>query len=266
MPNCIVIKTSCHPHKKRRSLASANAFSTDSQNHLIAFNTRRPSKVIARFVITGLQPGEVIVGLDFRPANGVLYALGSTSRIYTLALPLLVKSKLIAATQIGSGPFTPALEGTAFGFDFNPTVDRIRIVSNTGQNLRVNPDTLAVIVDTSIAPPTTVVGAAYTNSFSGATSTTLYVLASNNNTLAIQSPPNDGVITTVGPLNVLIDDHTGFDITSATNNAYAVFTRFGKSYLYSIDLGTGNATIIGAIGCRRSYLLNTLAIRVPLLL
>jgi Domain of unknown function (DUF4394) len=244
-------------HKKYHSLINANAFSTTPNNCLIAFNTSRPHKVIATFRIRGLQPGEVILGIDFRPANGSLYALGSTSRIYIIAIPLDNQSKHVTTTQVGAGPITPLISGTAFGFDFNPVADRIRIVSNTGQNLRVNPDTLVTIVDTSIVAPNSIVGAAYTNSVPGAATTTLYVLNSFNNTLAIQNPPNLGVITPVGPLNVSINGSTGFDIVAPNNDAFAVI----HDHLYSINLMTGNATIVGRIGSKCQYQLITLAIR-----
>src|SRR4051812_36116129 len=89
--------------------------------------------VVTSVPITGLQAGESIVGIDVRPATQGLYGVGSSSRVYTLN-PLTG-----TATQVGAaGAFT--LNGTSFAFDFNPTVDRMRVVSNTGQNLRLNPD------------------------------------------------------------------------------------------------------------------------------
>ena len=108
------------------------------------------------------------------------------------------------ATALGAGPFTPSLSGSAFGFDFNPTVDRIRIVSDTGQNLRANPDTGAVVsVDGSLRYAPTdvaagrdpdVVGAAYTNPDNDpATGTTLFDLDAGPDALVVQAPPNDGV-------------------------------------------------------------------------
>ncbi|WP_461122865.1 DUF4394 domain-containing protein [Saccharothrix stipae] len=77
-----------------------------------------------------------------------------------------------------------ALDGHAIGFDFNPTVDRIRLVTSKGQNLRLHPDTGAVAatdgvlahVDGGSAPR--VAAAGYTNSVAGATSTTLYAIDS----------------------------------------------------------------------------------------
>ena len=66
-----------------------------------------------------------------RPAGRQLIALTNRSRLYS------VQRTRAIATPIGANPFMPALAGSAFGFDFNPTVDRIRVVSGSGQNLRL---------------------------------------------------------------------------------------------------------------------------------
>jgi hypothetical protein len=74
------------------------------------------------------------------------------------------------------------------------------------------------------------------------------VIDSKFNTLATQSPPNDGVLNTVGPLGVNVNALTGFDIT-ADNKAFASFdVGPAGSRLYSINLDTGAATLIGNIG------------------
>ncbi len=135
-----------------------------------------------------------------------------------------------AATAVGAA-FTPALSGTAFGFDFNPTVDRIRVVSDTGQNLRLNPDTGAVAaVDGALNPGAPhVVGSAYTNNFAGATTTTLYAIDAATDQLLIQNPPNNGTLAPVGPLGVDTGDDVGFDITANDGVAFATLTIGGTT-------------------------------------
>ena len=64
--------------------ASANVFAVSSANQLVRFNTASPGTVTTVGTITGLQGGETVLGIDFRPATGELYALGSTSRIYVV--------------------------------------------------------------------------------------------------------------------------------------------------------------------------------------
>jgi hypothetical protein len=214
------------------------AYAVDDVNNLHIFNPTKPEPVTK--AIAGLQDGETMVGLDFRPANGQLYALGSSSRMYTL------NAASGAATMVGVLPLTTALSGTAFGFDFNPTVDRIRVVSNTGQNLRLHPETgLVAAIDKNLTPTTTgISGAAYTNNFAGATSTVLYDIDVNANKLYKQDPPNDGVLVEVGNLGVDPEAANGFDIGSKSGKAYALLTVGSSTKIYTIDLSSGMATAV----------------------
>ena len=220
------------------------AYGVDGSNNLVSFSLATPGTV-SPTPITGLVAGDTIVGIDFRPATGGLYALGSGSRLYT------INTATGAATQVGSaGAFT--LSGTAFGFDVNPVVDRIRVVSDTGQNFRLNPNNGAVAgIDVPLNPGTpSVVGSAYTSNFPGATSTTLYALDSGTDTLLIQNPPNNGTLTPVGPTGVDFGTAAGFDILTVggVNTAYATLVVGGTPGLYTIDLGTGAAALVGTIG------------------
>ena len=221
---------------------AAKNFGLTTTNQLISFNTPMPGNVTTIGPITGLQAGEIILGIDTRPATGELYGLGSTSRIYKI-------NKTTGAAAAVGAPFTPALSGTNFGFDFNPTVDRIRIVSDAGQNLRANPNDGTVIVDGTINPGSpTITAAAYFNNFAGATSTILYVIDTANDTLYQQSPANDGTLLAVGALGVDASDVNGFDYNSGDNTALAALTVGGVSNIYRIDVVFGTATLIGAVG------------------
>lgn len=206
-------------------------------NTLLIFNPMNSSMTVSK-TITGLQMGESIVGIDFRPATGQLYAIGSNSRIYVLN------------TSNGAAMFVATLsvplEGTSFGVDFNPVPDRIRIISNTGQNLRVHPETGVAVVDGRINPsPAFVTAAGYTNSFAGTTTTTLYVVDSNTDMLYIQAPPNDGKLIDGKSLGLNIDASNGFDIGGSSNMAYGIFTAGGATKLYSVNLSDGKAMAIG---------------------
>lgn len=211
------------------------AYAVDNSNALQIFNPNNPQPVSK--AITGLQTGENIVGIDFRPTNGQLYAMGSTSRMYTINLGTG------AATQVGV-QFPTLLSGTQFGFDFNPTVDRIRVVSNTGQNLRLNPnDGTVSAVDGMINPGTPSLGAAaYTNNFAGATSTMLFVIDTNTDKVYLQDPPNNGTLVERGALGINIDGANGFDIGSMSQKAYLVATVGTTTNIYTINTTTGAAT------------------------
>ena len=213
------------------------AYSTDNANNLLIFNlTTSPITSVTK-AITGLQAGETVLGIDMRPATGQLYLLGSTSRIYA------VNMSSGAASQVGTTPFTPLLAGTSFGFDFNPTVDRIRVVSNTGQNLRLDPNTGAVaVVDGTLNPGTpTVSAAAYTNNFGGATTTALYVVDATTDKLYLQNPPNNGTLVEVGALGINVTADNGFDIGGKTGKAYGIFSVGALTKIYTLNLSTGLA-------------------------
>ncbi|HEV7865711.1 MAG TPA: DUF4394 domain-containing protein [Acidimicrobiia bacterium] len=225
-----------------------------NDDKLVTFTSDGPSTLVSTVAVTGLATGEHLVDIAFRPANAALYGVGTASRLYSL------NRSTGAATAIGTTVFSPALSGTFFGLDFNPTVDRIRVVSDTGQNLRLNPDTGTVAAtDTplsyaagdpagAVAPHVT--AEAYTNGFSGAGTTSLYGIDTSRDALVLQNPPNGGVLNTVGALGVDAGDVNGFDIdvTPTTNIGLAVLTVGTTTRLYSIDLSTGKATEQAPIG------------------
>ncbi len=225
----------------------------DNKDRLYTFDDKRPGKVKRTKPLKGLSPGDRIIALDVRPANGQLVALTQSSRLYN------VNPATATAAMIGPGPFEPGLNGLASGFDFNPMVDRIRLVSNGGQNLRLNPDTGKIAFtdrvlsykdgDPGAGAAPVLAGSAYTNSVAGATSTTLYDIDSGRDTLVIQDPPNEGILTTVGALGVNLAGPVSFDISPTTGKAFVLARRARSkgARLYEINLGTGAARQIGIV-------------------
>ena len=213
------------------------AYAVDNANNLQIFNLSSPGTPVNK-AITGLQAGENILGIDMRPATGQLYALGSTSRLYAINM------SSGAATAVSAAPFVTLLAGSSFGFDFNPTVDRIRVISNTGQNLRLNPnDGTVAATDLPLNPGVPAVSAAaYINNFPGATTTTLFDIDPATDKLYMQNPPNNGTLVEVGALGIDISSDNGFDIGGTSNKAYALVTVGGTTKIYTINLTTGAAT------------------------
>lgn len=186
--------------------------------------------------LTGLAGGETVFGVDFRPATGQLYILGSTGQLYT------VNTTTAVATAVGA-PLT--LSGSSFGFDFNPSVDRIRIISSNGENLRVNPDTGALAgTDTNISPAGVYAAAAYTPASPG-NPTTLYDFEVNGSQFGTQGgvdgnpSPNGGVFMPIANLGINISSETQFDIDSQGNGFFTTFDG-AVTRLYYIDLDNGD--------------------------
>jgi hypothetical protein len=212
------------------------AYAITANNQLHIFNPTMPSVTIAKN-IAGLQPEETLLGIDFRPVNAQLYGLGSTGRLYTINL------SSGAAAAVGA-PIATALMGTDFGFDFNPLVDRIRVVSNAGQNLRLNPNdgTLAA-TDGMLNPATPMVSAAaYTNNFAGTTTTELLVLDHSTGSLLLQNPPNAGTLLVRGSLGFGFTGSNGFDIGSRNNAGWAILTQPTGNMLMRINLADGTTS------------------------
>jgi hypothetical protein len=218
-------------------------------NRIVRFNSDSPGQIHSTVAVQGLQAGESLVGIDVRPANDHVYVVGSTNRVYQV-------NPITGQSRAAFGQFTPGLNGQSFGVDFNPVADALRIVSDADQNLRIpftggnageaqNDGTLAyATTDSGNGANPSVGGAGYTNSFPGATSTTLYDIDTARDVLVRQDPPNAGTLTTVGQLGVDVEGVAGFDISVQDNVGWASLTPRGATgpSLYRIDLNTGRAT------------------------
>ncbi|SMC00203.1 conserved hypothetical protein [Hymenobacter roseosalivarius DSM 11622] len=217
---------------------------------LDAYSTKDAAKRLSSVALTGLQSGETLLAIDFRPATGQLYGVSSASRLY------VINQNTGAARAIGASAFTPALGGNLVGFDFNPTVDRIRLVTSTGQNLRLNPETGTVAATDGVlngATGATITGAAYTNNTAGASTTALYTINTQNQQLYLVNPPNNGTLVPVGSLNLNISGDGGFDIDAKTGTALGLYTVKGKPTLFTVDLSTGATRPLAEYGANLGY-------------
>lgn len=242
---------------------------TDS-NVLVRFNAGQPQNMLQRIPVNGLQPGETLAGIDYRVARGVLFGYGSSGRLYTL------NTATGAATAVGA-PLAVQAVGTEFGFDFNPTVDRIRLVTDTGQNMRLHPDTGAVVDadpnaagvqidgtltyaagDINAGRQPRVMAAGYTYNKTNEKITTNFAIDGASGTLVTQGTregstpavsPNTGQLFTVGTLGTGPVMRAALDIADINNTAFAALTTAGAraAVLYLVNLDTGAAQRIGTI-------------------
>jgi len=253
--------------------AAVDANALLSGNSLTAFATTTPGGIEAGVAVTGLNAGDTLVSIDRRPQNGFLYALGYNAGAGSVQLYAVSAATAVAAPIGASGAFvaadgvTPAPVGagasTVFGIDFNPTVDRVRVVNSAGQNFRMNPNNGAFVDGNAMAtgtqmdggingPTTSVQETAYTNSSASVTVTTQYTLDSTTDALCIQNPPNNGTQSACQALSSLVDTVLGFDIppgvTVATSNTpvvsgngFAVLQLSGQTgtFLSNLDLTNG---------------------------
>jgi hypothetical protein len=249
---------------------AANAHVLVNGNSIAAVATTLPSGADAPLALTGINAGETLVSIDRRPQNGFLYGLGYNGGAGTVQLYSISPTTGIAAPIGATGTFfasdgvTPVPvgggAGTTFGIDFNPTVDRVRVVNSAGQNFRINPNNGAFVdgtaggalnMDGAINGPTTgVQETAYTNNTANSTVTTQYTLDLTTDALCIQNPPNVGTQTLCQALSSPVDSVLGFDIAPASGSGVAVLKLAGQmnETLANVNLTTGAVTAVGSIG------------------
>jgi hypothetical protein len=236
-----------------------------NDGRLLCFPAKSADKAEVVGSVTGLGSADsALIGIDFRAQDGKLYGVGSGGGVYTID-PTTAKASFVNQLSVALDP-----TATFFGVDFNPAADRLRIVSNTGQNLRhnvnaggttLNDAPLTIMVGTSVATATGITGAAYTNNDvpppGMPTGTTLYDVDTIRNQVVIQSPPN-GIPMAVAPnlvptgsLGVDPDPAAGFDIYSVVVNGvavdnlgFAVLNVGASSGFYSVIFQTGQATLV----------------------
>jgi hypothetical protein len=229
-------------------------YATDTGNSLLRFSSDNPRKLRAK-QITGLPAGVSVKGIDFRPASGDLYALGSDRVVYRLN-----PNTAIAVPEGKSFDQMPSiLNSDLNGFDFNPTVDKIRVTSDARDNLRLNPDDgTLLMVDTMLTPADVqIVGSAYTNSSFTAfvtrpAATVLYAydVSGAVDRLWIQNPANAGTLVTPLSTGMRLRSNLGFDIAGKNNVGWVAGQEMGRfgSRLYRLDVASGQTKEIGRIG------------------
>ncbi|MFF3485029.1 DUF4394 domain-containing protein [Streptomyces sp. NPDC002701] len=222
------------------------------------FLTDNPKQLNWVLVIDGLVGDTKLIGIDFRVQNGLLYGVGDKGGIYTIKMPPSLPDTVVA-TKVSQ--LQPSLYGTTFDIDFNPAADRLRVISNYGQNLRHNLNDHSTVTDSALnIPPTTtaaqgVTAAGYTNNdLVGSTATTLFDIDTFNDQVVIQSPPNAGSLVPTGLLGFDAGVDAGFDIYSTltngkttSNDGFASLLPYNatRPFFYSVNVLTGEPTAIG---------------------
>jgi hypothetical protein len=187
----------------------------------------------------------MIVGIDVRPADNMLYGVTSDGNIVTI-------NPATGEATMKSRLSQNWVHSAAVTFDFNPVADRLRLMSAEGVSWRINVDDGMVTVDGShkykdmAGQSPRIVAGAYTNSFKGTKTTTLYGIDAAAGSLVTQNPPNDGTLNTVGSLGVTINGPVAFNIVSSGPDQNSAWLTVGGA-LYSVDLASGKATMTGKI-------------------
>ena len=231
-------------------------------NQLIKVNPSAPDKIIEQKALTGLAQGETLQGIDYRVAYGVLFALSDKGQLYT------INTGTGALTAVGAPLPAGTLQQGQFGFDFNPAADRIRVVNDKGQNLRLHPETAALAStdptlqyaagDSHHGKTPAVTAAAYTYNQQDSKITTNYAIDITAGNLLTQGTkegttpavsPNTGQLFTVGSLGLAALQQVSFDISDLSNIGLVAASTAAEpaSTLYQIDLNSGKTKKLGTL-------------------
>jgi hypothetical protein len=244
----------------RRAGRGLQVVGLTDDGRLVRFAADAPGRTRTIGRVSGLSGDRRLIGIDHRVQDGKLYGVGNAGGIYTLSTADATASKV--------SQLTVALVGNAFGVDFNPAANRLRVVSDAGQNLRHNLDDAAATTlplagmsqadGTLTIPPATtpavgVSGAAYTNNdLDPGTATTLFDIDTTNDQVQVQSPANAGALSPAGKLRVDAGSSVGFDIysrvgfgTTQGNRGLATVSVLGRASLFQVNLLTGKLRRLG---------------------
>ncbi|MFQ3216420.1 DUF4394 domain-containing protein [Paraperlucidibaca sp.] len=205
------------------------------------------------YSVNALDIDEQVLAIDYRNAEGTLYALtrlGSEGRIVTITPTTGVitrVSTLTADSADTTDAFSSLNANVSYTIDFNPTVDRLRIIGSDDSNYRVDVLTGQTFTDGPVSiSSATIAGVAYTDNFSAGAgrTTTLFGIDTSTDALYSFSSANAGTLAT--PSKTLdIGDVTavnGFDIDPSSNALTAVLSVAGSPAVYSLD-ATGASNV-----------------------
>lgn len=234
----------CNAEADLSALTANDVLAVTADNAcLVRFSLSDPSTVVA---VGSLDVAGSVVGLDFRPASGELYALTDMGQL-VLVDPMTAETTLVTAS-IGE------LAGARYDIDFNPAANALRLISDARQNFRMGTPALVenaqqqALVDGTFGYLQGVVATAYTNVNPGQEGTQMFVISADARTF-FQQNPNVGLLTRIGALfpnaeSVDVKGYNVFTTEGGMNEHYAVFEVDGSVGLYSINPETAATTLI----------------------
>ena len=266
-----LVSTSLYAAPQMSKLPTS-AWGLNDQHVLFNVNPYQPDVVLKSVPLTGLLGEDKLVGIDYRVARGDLYGLANSGRIY------VINTSSGKASLVDGSDVVPEMAVGPYGFDFNPAADKLRVVGNKNRNLRLDPDNGAKVDFDKITPGVQtdpnlvydsqdlmagefpdIVAAAYTYNPNDSKLTTNFAIDRRNGKLLMQGTkegvtpsvsPNLGVLFTVGDLGTGPLKDASFDISDVSNTAFAAILPVAgqKTVLMEVDLSTGMASKVGALG------------------
>jgi Domain of unknown function (DUF4394) len=236
----------------------------------VSFRADAPGTIIRTVNDAGIA--SEVGGMDFRLTTGELYVLYRISSGTSGDSVELRKLNLVSgyAATLGTVGLPLLPQNSAVGMAFDPYSDRIRLITNKGNHIPVNPDTGAsegfysalnyVAGDSGGTATPGVAHVAFSQAVVQPSTTTFYGIDSTRNVLVRIGPANTPTlstssnVTTISALSLGFnpDEFGGFVIDPETNIGYLAASLIESGVyvakLYSVQLFSGTANFIGYIG------------------
>ncbi|HUS25054.1 MAG TPA: DUF4394 domain-containing protein [Candidatus Binatia bacterium] len=238
---------------------TGDTFALTASGKLLSFYRSSPGTLQSNTSVTGLMSGDSLIAMDFRPSNGILYALARTAtgkgHLY------VVNEGTAEATQIAALNVEDNTFGTGnYEMAFTPASGETIFVSTpSGTLFQINPSTGAT---TSGAAPAGLSSLAFTNAFKGERFTTTYGINSTSNQLVKVSLTTPATAPAVGVLAADAPDANGFVIDAQNGRAMVAFSSSGPK-LYTVDLSSGVLSSSQAIGDGAVAAESVIALAIP---
>lgn len=234
--------------------------------NLVTFNTNTPGNWTTIGALSGVLPGHSVRTIDWRPSNGIVYAMSTNSSVLTETQLYTVNTATAALTPVGSTFTITGNQSRAIEMDFNPVTDELRVITRWGQNIRVNPTTGAIAsIDTNLAyvagdlsgispVDIDILGVAHGNDG------TLFGWEFTNDALvriggnAGSPPASNGLVTSIDIPNGFLTGsgtNVSMDVGRSSNTlftAHETTPNSGTMSFFTRDMASGSETLLGAFG------------------
>lgn len=212
-------------------------YGLNDQNQLLLLKPGPPVTTVSTIQLQGITRGEFMLAIDFRPNGGALYGVSTAALIY------IIDVSTGFCKPVGRAPFDPGIKGSTVGFDFDPALDQIRLVTDLDENIRIDPNTgVTISIDPDINPSYYNMNSIAYGYSSATHSFPLYDIDMARGYLLKQNPQNAGDVTPVGPLNLVISGEGGFDIVRSTNSTTGMAALYGHALFPSVTTGDNLGT------------------------
>jgi len=230
-------------------------YGIDSFGQLVSFRSGAPENLFQQTAILGMESGETIQSLDFRPETSQLLGLSNANSLYAI-------DAATGVAELVRTPVVPVAENVFAAIECDPATDTVRLITSAGANYRIDPDTGSIIGredDLTLAGDAQakplLADLAYLG-LAGIPGPTLLGVDRTGRRLVLvggengNPSPDGGVVTNIQTANALPAVADGgrhlFDVEPSGGTAYLIAGTSGRD-VYQVNLVNGALTPLGTV-------------------